>query len=179
MTNRGAAVLGLRLFALYLVARVVLDIPRSFAAAAAQSGESVASVAAAAAVVLPLGAAVVIWIYVGRIANWVLPPRRPQSLEAGQSADPAALAALAYTVVGFVLLGEALPPLLGRLAVQGLEGPLSPELVSRLVTAAMGLLLVLGARNLARLVTQLRRAGAVRPPARGAAPERGGPPDGR
>ncbi len=179
MTNRGAAVLGLRLFALYLVARVVLDAPRSVAVVAAQPGQDATTLAAVAAVALPLAAAFLIWVYVGRLASWVLPPRRPQSLEVGQSADPAQLAALAYTVVGFVLLGEALPPLVGHLALHGLDGAVSPELVSRLATAIMGLLLVLGARNLARLVSQLRRAGAVRPPATGTAPERGGPPDGR
>ena len=168
MTNRGAAVLGLRLFALYLVARVVLDAPASYEVLAAPRPSAGASMSVAAAVLLPLGAALLIWSYVGRIANWVLPPRRPQSLEAGQTADPAQLAVLAYSVAGFLLLGEALPGLLGQVVAGGLERPLSPELVSHGAAAGLGLLLVLGARNLSRMVSRLRRAGTVRGPVDGA-----------
>ena len=161
MTNRGAAVLGLRLFALYLVARVLLDLPANHALL-------ITSPAALtfAAVLLPLLAAAAIWLNVGRVASWVLPPRRAGSLEEGSGPDAEGVAALAYAAVGLLLIGQALPPVLVAAALQaggrGAADWTSPELLSAGLTVALGLLLVAGARSLPGLVSRLRQAGRGR-----------------
>lgn len=167
MSNRGMAVLGLRLFALYLLVHALLALPQTYAfwvAAPALVGmrEFWLNVGVQLA---PVVFALVIWCCAGPLASLVLPQRTAAPARAPQPGD---WFAPAFAAVGLLITADALPALLELAAAAQRQSaalePVGAELTVALTAAALRLLLgvgaLLGCHGLAGLIVRLRTAGA-------------------
>jgi hypothetical protein len=172
MSNRGMAVLGLRLFSLFLFYHSLTMLPEVYGFLSATDRRAADPVYYYLVAVAHIGPAVLgllIWFYVGHWVNFILPQRtamlRPDFADAGDWQG------VAFIAVGLFLFLYALPDLL-RTALQayvassGLVAPLDQELVLALATAGLrvcfGLGLVLGGRRLSGFFLHLRRLGVAR-----------------
>jgi hypothetical protein len=164
LTNRGLAVLGLRLLALLVAVLWLLRLPEGyFALASADYAPALLIVLA-----LPPLLAVLLWAQVGRLVELVLPQRTAEGT--AERAEPGEWQAVAFAAVGVLVLVEALPALVRvglsvYLQWQPLDGPeavssaLWVELGAAMLRLVLAISLVFGSRGLARWVVQLRRAG--------------------
>ncbi|MBA1145660.1 hypothetical protein H0Z60_01185 [Ectothiorhodospiraceae bacterium WFHF3C12] len=163
MTNRGMAVIGIRLLAIYLALQLMLMLPRAF-----DRWDDPQRPDLPVALTLLAGTCVAafLWFGVRRLAGWMLPSRTAQSLEE-QNGDPLAqpAAAVAFSAVGALLVIWALPDLLVTALDHYEAAPvpdrdtLTPFAVAAL-RVALGIGVMLGSAGLARAVHHLRRTGA-------------------
>lgn len=171
MSNRGIAVLALRLFALFLMFHSLTALPQVYLArqAVEQVGGDQALLALMALAHLgPAALGVLIWLLVGRFAEWILPRRRL----AGEREPPLPedWQALAFAAGGMFVVIDGLPALIGlavglyqtRQPFEALSSASRLELAVAAGRVLLGLLVLLGSRGLGRLVFQLRRGGVVR-----------------
>ncbi|MCO6441005.1 MAG: hypothetical protein J5I81_07965 [Nitrococcus mobilis] len=168
MTNRGLAVLGIRLFALFIALQALFSLLQSDFGGQqlVPAAEPINGTSTLLGVLLCLMVAGLLWVCVGRIADWVLPTRRGHSLALGDAVTVSDAQIIAYSAVGLYLMADSLPgilltfwPLLLNYAQ--LDG--SPEQLSLAAAGirfTLGLMLFFGGRGLAGLVRQLRRAPA-------------------
>ncbi len=165
MTNRGLAVLGIRLFALFIALQALLSPLKPYSKGPhVFATEPVNGTNPLLGSLLCLMVAGLLWVCVGRIADWVLPARRGHSLAHGNAVTVSDAQIIGYSAVGLYLMADSLPdilltfwPLLSNYAQ--LEG--SPEqlsLVAAGIRFTLGITLFLGGRGLAGFVRQLRRA---------------------
>lgn len=172
MTNRGMAVLGLRLFALFLFYHSLAMLPEVYGFLSGtdlRAANPTYYYLVATAHIGPAVLGLLIWFYVGHWVNFILPQRtavlRPDFADAGD------WQAVAFVAVGLFLFLYSLPDLL-RVALQAyvasssLMMPLEQELLLALAAAGLrvcfGLGLVLGGRRLSGLFVHLRRLGVAR-----------------
>lgn len=163
MTNRGLVVLGIRLFALFIALQALLS-PLQPNARTHVLGSDPTSVLPG--LLLCLVVAGLLWVCVGRIADLVLPTRSGYSVAHGSAVTVNEAQIIAYSAVGLYLLADSLPrivatswPLLVNYP-QPVGSPISLGLAADSIRLALGAMLFLGARGLAGLVRQLRRAPA-------------------
>lgn len=169
MSNRGIAVVGVRLLALYLVLRLVFLVPELVAYWRYADGGGVTYFATLAAVAL---IAAFLWFRVGTVVGWILPARTAQSLAEEDGPQERQVQALAFSAVGALLLAWTAPDLIlhGYLlyrdwtfvpSVASLDaGPLM-DAAKALLRAILGALLFFGSGGLVRLVHHLRRVGSA------------------
>lgn len=163
MTNRGLVVSGIRLFSLFIALQALLS-PLQPQVRAHVSGADPASMLPG--LLLCLVVAGLLWICVGRIADLILPMRRGYSVAHGSAVTVNDAQVIAYSAVGLYLLADSLPrvvttswPLLLSYP-QPAGSPIPLGLAADSIRLALGAVLFLGARGLAGLVRQLRRAPA-------------------
>lgn len=163
MTNRGVAVVGIRLLGIYLLIQLLLLLPE-----AADRWADPARPAMPVTLTILAGLLMAAWLWFGvrTLAGWVVPSRTAQSLADEQAGEPIGPAgAAAFSAAGLLLLGWALPDLLAQAIVHyeappgGREETLLPLAVAGL-RVALGVLIMLGSAGLARTIHHLRRAGA-------------------
>lgn len=173
LSNRGLAVLLIRLFALFLLMRVIADLPQSYfilsygvpdAAVADDPVRWVTLLSNGLLLVL----AVLMWVFVGRLAGAILPQRTAATPEDELTVSGAG--AVAFAAVGLLLLGLALPELFAatvrlyqrtqQFAYRGMTLPDYVDMGAAGLQVLIGLLVFLGNRGIVRIVTRLRRAGA-------------------
>lgn len=163
MTNRGMAVISIRLLAIYLALQLLLMLPQ---AADRWSNPQRPDLPVILTLVAGAGVAAFLWFGVGTVAGWMLPYRTAQSLEE-RDGDPASqpAAAVAFSAVGALLVIWALPDLLASVLAHYEADPaadrdtLTPLAVAAL-RVALGVTVMLGSTGLARAVHHLRRTGA-------------------
>lgn len=149
MSNRGAAVLGVRLLGLYLAVQAML-------ALAGLLREGFTRNALLTEVALPLALALLLWVAVGALANHILPPRRGDSAQTPPPLDVNAAHAIAFAAVGLLVLAESLPVFLTALWANGHPLPVAESIVAvEGLRSLLGLLLLLGARDAAGMVARL------------------------
>lgn len=159
MTNRGVAVVGLRLLAIYIVIRLLFLLPRAVGhwADSTRPDAPIAVVMAAG-----LGLAVFLWFRVGTLAGWILPARTAESLAAGRP-DEEAPTALLFPAAGVLLLAWSLPELIAQALVLYDAGVVDGEQATGFAAAALrvllGIGLMLGGAGLERAIHHLRRTG--------------------
>lgn len=151
MSNRGAAVLGVRLLGLYLAVQAVLALAGMLRAGFTFD-------ALLAEVALPLALALLLWSAVGALANHILPPRRGDSTPA-PPLDVNAAHAIAFAAVGLLVLANALPVFLTSLWTNSRVMPVAQTIIiEEGLRSLLGLLLLLGARDAAGMVARLSGA---------------------
>lgn len=159
MSNRGAAVLGVRLLALYFFLQGLTGLP----AAAQPAGQEDWPVLVGLLAPLLLG--VLFWLGAGQVASRMLPQRTAiPPHPAGSLHD---WYALAFAAVGLLVSLHALPPLLVLAAeawqrareLQALGFVRTVELAAAGLKLALGLAALLGSRGLAGVVIRLRTGG--------------------
>jgi hypothetical protein len=161
MTNRGAAVLGIRLLALYLVIQALLRLPGYMAADAEYHTGGMLF----AAVILPMLVALVLWAGVRRMADLLMPARRAESIQQPRPAAPEQIQATVFAAVGLFLTVDSLPDLVTSLwrvleaASLTLTDALSIQLMAESVRTLLGVAIFLGAQGLVGLLNRLRHAG--------------------
>lgn len=170
MSNRGLAVLGLRLFALFLFYHSLTALPAVYAVLAGTdplAADPRYYYLAAAAHLGPAVLALLIWAFVGRWVDLILPQRTAAAAPEPASAEE--WQAIAFAAVGMFLFVGGLPELLGR-ALQAHEltrrlDTLGSELGLALGVAALrvalGLGLLVSARRLSGFFMHLRRLGVT------------------
>ncbi len=167
MTNRGAAVIGLRLLALYFFIHSLTLLPQAYGllSGGLAADDAVHAWPLAAACLVALAASVLLWFGVRPLVAVLLPQRTVTGSPA--AADPGDWYAPAFAAVGLLVTIEALPAVLRsgaaiHYSLQALQ-PLEPELVIELAVAVLRLLLglvaLLGSRGLAGLIVRLRTGG--------------------
>lgn len=158
MTNRGMAVLGVRLLALYFFMHHLSALPWVLTPHAALDWPSLL------AVFYQLIAAALLWFGAGPLASLILPQRT-----AAPEPAPANLSdwyGLAFAVVGLLITLNALPALLRiGLEMHGLKREFLEISSAHVATAAvvalqlaLGLFALLGSHGLSRLIARLRTA---------------------
>lgn len=160
MTNRGAAVLGVRLLALYLFLHTLITLPTAVAQLDQQDFWL-----PLVGLLAPLPLGLLLWLGAGQIASRMLPQRT--AVPSPPAADPRDWYALAFAAVGLLISIQAVPPLLElaaeayRLAqeLQQLTPAQAAALSAALVRLMLGLMALLGSRGLARLISRLRTSG--------------------
>lgn len=166
MTNRGLVVLGVRLFSLFIAIQALLSSLQPHARGNLP-GSGVIGLASILLALLPaLAVAGLLWFFVGRIADLILPTRRGYSIGSGTAVTVSDAQIIAYSAVGLYLLADSLP----RVVITAwplLTGPSHPVmpiggvvLVAAVLRLMLGVVLFLGARGLAGAIRQLRRAPA-------------------
>lgn len=163
VTNRGIAVVGIRLLAVYLLLQLLLLVPD-----AVERWTDATRPAAPVVLTMLAGlvAAAFLWTGTGRVASWMLPARTARSLaeeQAGQTAADRGL--VAFSAAGALLIAWTLPELLSAALTYYTAGPINRDetLLPLLVAAlrlALGFGMMLGSAGLARAVHHLRRTGA-------------------
>ncbi|HEX5514995.1 MAG TPA: hypothetical protein VFY81_11395 [Gammaproteobacteria bacterium] len=156
MTNRGAAVLGVRLLALYFFVHSLINLPMVAGAVYPQNYWQLLA---------PLVLAGLLWSGVGRIASWILPQRT--AAPPAPAADPADWYVLAFAAVGLLVTVQALPVLVEVAAqvyrqsrdLQDLDAALLAALSAAVLRLGLGLAVLFGSRGFARLIARLRTAG--------------------
>lgn len=167
MTNRGLAVLGIRLFALFIALQALLSSLQLYSRwQHVPASEPITGTGTLLGLLLCLMVAGLLWVCVGRIADWVLPARRGHSLAHADTVTVSDAQTIAYSAVGLYLVADSLPdilltfwPLLSSY-VQMRGAPEQLNLVAACIRFALGITLFFGGRGLAGLVRQLRRAPA-------------------
>lgn len=167
MTNRGIAVLALRLFALYLFVHSLIALPEGYAALAngPTSADAVQYWLLAAAHAGPVIVGVFLWFCAGPLATVILPQRTfstPPPVKNSESWYGPAFAA-----VGLLVSIDALPQLLELLAeyrrtTLALENPtpaFQVALAAKSLQTGLGLAVLLGSRGFANLIARLRTGG--------------------
>lgn len=163
MTNRGVAVVGIRLLAVYLLIQLLLLLPQ---AADRWADPSRAAMPVVLTLAGGLLAAAVLWFGVSSLAGWIVPSRTAQSLAEEQAGDPVSPAgAAAFSAAGVLLAAWALPDLLAQLlshydAPPGDQAETLLPLAVAALRVALGLAVMLGSSGLARTIHHLRRTGA-------------------
>jgi len=168
MSNRGIAVVGVRLLALYLVLRLVFLVPELVTHWSIPTGGAGTRVATLIVVAL---IAAFLWFRVGTVVGWILPARTAQSLEQEDGIHERQAQALAFSAVGALLLAWTLPDLVlhGYLlyrewrfvpVVASLDTNLVLGASTTLLRVILGAALFFGSGGLVRLVHHLRRAGS-------------------
>lgn len=160
MSNRGAAVLGVRLLALHLFLHSLITLP---AAVAQLDQQELWLPLIGLLAPLPLG--LLLWLGAGQVASRMLPQRT--AAPPPPAADPSDWYALAFATVGLLISIQALPPLLElaaeayRLAqeLQDLTANQAAALGAAVLRLLLGLTALLGSRGLARLIARLRTGG--------------------
>lgn len=166
MTNRGAAVIGLRLLALYFFVHSLTLLPQAYSLLSGRTPayDTVHGWLLAAAQLVPLAASLLLWFGVRPLVDALLPQRTASTPPATDLGD---WYAPAFAAVGLLVTIEALPAVLRsgaaiHYSLQALQ-PLEPELVIELAVAVLRLLLglvaLLGSRGLAGLIVRLRTGG--------------------
>lgn len=156
MTNRGVAVLGVRLLALYLLVHSLANLPMMAGTVHLQAYWRLL-----AALVL----AGLLWWRAGRVASWMLPQRT--AVPPPPAADPADWYALAFAAVGLLVTVQALPVLIEVAAqayrqsrnFQDLDAAQLTALSTAALRLGLGLALLLGGRGFTRLIARLRTSG--------------------
>lgn len=160
MTNRGIAVLGVRLLALYLFMHCLITLPVSVAQLEQQEAWL-----PLVSLLAPLPLAVLLWLGAGQLASRMLPQRT--AVPSLVATNPTDWYALVFAAVGLLISIQALPALL-EISVESYRltqqlQPLSFEQVATLSAALLRMMLgvaaFLGSRGLARLVAYLRTGG--------------------
>jgi hypothetical protein len=160
MTNRGVAVVGLRLLAIYIVIRLLFLLPRAVDhwTDSARPDAPIALV-----MVAGLGLAVFLWFRVGTLAAWILPARTAESLATGGGDGREAPTALLFPAAGVLLLAWSLPDLIVQTLLLYDAGVVESEQMTGFATAALRVLLgaglMLGSAGLERAIHHLRRTG--------------------
>lgn len=165
MTNRGVAVLGLRLLALAVLVFWLLRLPEQYALLRERPGDGVLL----GLLLAPLLLAGLLWSQVRWLADLILPQRTAQA--GSQRLDSYQAQVIAFAAVGVLLLILSLPelirvgfavrqayePILGAGSV---ETALWVQLLTTLLQFALAVSLLLGGRGLAGGLIRLRRLGA-------------------
>ena len=167
MTNRGLVVLSVRLFALFIALQALLSPLQPHARGHTLASDPIDSTSSLLGLLLCLLVAGLLWVCVGRIADLVLPTRRGRSIAHGGTVTVDDAQVIAYSAVGLYLAADSLPdiliaswPLLSpHIQIASSTGPLG-GLAAPAIRLALGATLFLGARGLASLVRELRRAPA-------------------
>ncbi len=175
ITNRGAAVLGLRLLALLILVWWLFQLPETVAylalpAAGTPPGGSF-YLAVTLVLLLPPVLAGLLWFGVGRMADIVLPIRTAQGRSPRLGNYQAQV--IAYSAVGLFLLLGGLPELartvhgvwayrLKMSEMPGFHSGLWAALLAAVLRLLLGATLILRAPAVAILIQRLRRAGARR-----------------
>lgn len=168
MTNRGMAVLGLRLFALYLFVSAFKALPELFLLLSAPVEDGRYLYLIVAAHLGPVLLAVLLWTQVGRCVDIMLPARRLAG--PAEPPVPADWQSALLSAAGLVVLAAALPMLVEAAMVAHLQSQelvaLTIEQRARLTALALqivlGLALFLRGGVLGGLVRGLRQAGLRR-----------------
>lgn len=167
MTNRGLVVSGIRLFALFIALQALFSLLQPHVCVFGSSSDLASSTASTLpGLLLCLMVAGLLWIYVGRIADLVLPARRGYSIAQGTAVTVHDAQVIAYSAVGLYLVADSLPHILTASWPQLSNYPPLADSSATLEMAATGIrlllgaMLFLGARGLAGLVRQLRSAPA-------------------
>lgn len=164
MTNRGLAVLGIRLFSLFIALQALLSPLQPYVRMQALDFGPVTTMSTLLGLLLCLLVAALLWVSVGRIADLVLPERRGYSVVHGGAITVHDAQVIAYSAVGLYLVVDSLPQLAVASWPLLSNHPLSYGLAEQLDLVAVGIRLMLGAalflgaRGLAGLVHQLRHA---------------------
>lgn len=167
MTNRGIAVLAVRLLALYLLVDSVTGLPAAYAvlSGAGSAADDVHYWLLVGAQVSPLLLGLLLWLAAGPLASVLLPRRTAAPEPVTVRAE--GWYALAFAAVGLLVTIEALPQLLEVAAAVhrralALE-PIEPELATALTAAGLrvvlGLAALFGSRGFANLMARLRTSG--------------------
>ncbi|MDN5850618.1 MAG: hypothetical protein L0H63_13430 [Nitrococcus sp.] len=164
MTNRGLAVLGIRLFSLFIALQALLSPLQPYIRVQVLDSGSVTSTSTLLGLLLCLMVAALLWVSVGRIADLVLPERRGYPAVHGEAVTIHDAQVIAYSAVGLYLVVDSLPhiavaswPLLANHPQSyGFSDQLG--LVAAGIRLMLGAALFLGGRGLAGLVHRLRRA---------------------
>jgi hypothetical protein len=165
MTNRGVAVLGLRLFALYLCVQSLIMLPQAYALVAGSApADNVEYWLSAAAYVGPVLIGLLLWLGAGPMAS-VLLPQRTAAAPAPQ--QPGCWYPLPFAAVGLLVTIGALSSLLEVaaaahrrvLALEALGPELSVALIAESLRLSLGLAALFGSRGFANLVLRLRTSG--------------------
>lgn len=165
MSNRGLAVLALRLFALFLFHHGFTALPQVYLAFAAEGAAGELRYLLAAVSLGPALLGLLIWIFVGRFAELVLPRRT--AAQAPEPATPQEWQAALFAAAGLLLFLSALRDLLRHvLAVyeyyqrlEALPPVLQGELAAAGLQAALGLWLLMRSQRLSGLLLHLRSLG--------------------
>ena len=165
MTNRGLVVLSIRLFALFIALQALLSPLQPSVGGHLPAAEAVDGANSLLGLPLCLLVAALLWVSVGRIADWVLPARRGRSLAQGGTVTVDDAQVIAYSAVGLYLAVDSLPdifiaawPLLGNHMQIASSTAAFAGLAAPAIRMALGAVLFLGARGLASFVRELRRA---------------------
>lgn len=159
MTNRGLAVLGVRLLALYFFIQQLGALPLVLLSVGGWSGLWLFT-----AYLLPVLLPVLLWLCAGQLASLILPQRT--SLPESKPMNLAAWYNVAFTGAGLLVLLNALPEFmrllldiwLQRLEFQELASSQIAAVAGRLLQCLLGLFVLLGSRGLSRVVLRLRTA---------------------
>lgn len=166
MSNRGVAVLGLRLFAIAIVIYTLYALPGLYYGWQQQAlpgyvrGLALAHVAG-------LALAALMWFAPGRLAALILPARSSQSLDQALGVEQAQTVVLA--AVGGLVVLLFLPEVLvlswrlyeaSRSLAEAPDPGQVVELAAHAGSLLLGLWLALGSRGWVGLIRRLRRAGA-------------------
>jgi len=170
MTNRGMAVLALRLFALYLFVDALRALPELYLLLAQQpEGGGRYYYLVTVAHLGPVLLGVLLWAYVGRWVDLLLPQRRAaeppeRPLTTDWHVLGIALAGLLVAALGApALLEAAMTAYLQSRELVELTTELQARLLASGLQVVLGLFLLLGSRGLGSLVLKLRRLGAGQP----------------
>lgn len=166
MSNRGMAVLGLRLFAIGIVIYTLYALPGLYYG---WQQHALAGYTRGLALVHAVGLAVaaVMWFLPGRLAEVILPARSSQGMDQPLGVEQVQVVAL--SAVGALVVLLTLPDVLvlggevyRRAAAldELFEPALLVDLVSQALVLVLGAWLALGSRGWVGLVRRLRRAGA-------------------
>ncbi|MDN5869850.1 MAG: hypothetical protein L0H73_03895 [Nitrococcus sp.] len=164
MTNRGLAVLGIRLFSLFIALQALLSPLQPYIRMHTLDSGQVITTSTLLGLLLCLMVAALLWVSVGRIADLVLPNRRGSAPVQGEAVTVHDAQVIAYSAVGLYLVVDSLPhmavaswPLLSN-HPHSYGVPEQLGLVAAGIRLMLGAALFLGARGLAGLVHRLRRA---------------------
>lgn len=166
MTNRGLAVLGIRLFSLFIALQALLSPLQPYIGMQGLGSGPINNTSTLLGLLLCLMVAALLWVSVGRIADLMLPERRGHPVAHGAAVTVNDAQVIAYSAVGLYLVVDSLPqfavaswPLLSS-HPQNYGLPEQLGLVAASIRLMLGAGLFLGARGLAGFVHRLRRAPA-------------------
>lgn len=157
MTNRGMAVLGVRLLALYFLVHHLSALPLMLTSKAESSWLS------SLAMLIPLLAVALLWFFAGSLASLIL-PRRTAAPQASAPANSSDWYGVAFAAVGLLITLNSLPELLRialeiywqRQELQGISPTQIVAVAAALLQFLLGLLALLGRRGLSRAIVSLR-----------------------
>ena len=172
MSPQQVLALGVRLFAIWLVVRLIMFVPFQFAQVSAyysqtygQAGASGAQVYYGIAALLVLVVFFVLWRFPLTVASRIMPG---SVQETDEPRSPDLWLAMGCALIGLWLLSTSIPTLFVHLMqyLEALAGRLPyPRvmLTQNIVEVAIGVWLVFGARGFRRLFWWVRNAGRTQP----------------